>query len=312
MIPLADAEHFAVSPDWTWYILFYFFLAGLCGGSYFLSCLMRLNGNDADEPAARVGFYISFVTLLGCPVLLTLDLGKPSRFWHMLVNTTPGNEGLNFKYWSPMSVGAWGLAVFGIFATVSFVDALARDGKLPFFGWLSAIMRSPLGWVWHLLGGLVGLFIAGYTGVLLAVSNQPVWSDTWVLGGVFLASGLTGAAALMRWLIRYRADARASDVVFARFDRVFSLLELALILVFGARLIAPGTWDQAFGLPWLVLWAVVLIGLLPGLIGVGTHVPEPAPDGTAAARSASTVALVSIIVLVGILALRAAIIFSAQ
>jgi len=30
----------------------------------------------------------------------------------------------------------------------------------------------------------VGLFICGYTGVLLAVSNQPVWSDAgWVLGG---------------------------------------------------------------------------------------------------------------------------------
>ena len=57
---------------------------------------------------------------------------------------------------------------------------------------------------------LAGLFIAGYTGVLLAVSNQPVWSDTWALGGLFLASGLTGSAALLGWLVHRRPDARPS------------------------------------------------------------------------------------------------------
>ena len=32
MMPLAAAEHFVRAPDWTWWILFYFFLAGLAGG----------------------------------------------------------------------------------------------------------------------------------------------------------------------------------------------------------------------------------------------------------------------------------------
>jgi formate-dependent nitrite reductase membrane component NrfD len=45
------------------------------------------------------------------------------------------------------------------------------------------------------VGALFGLFLAGYTGVLLSVSNQPIWSDTWALGGLFLASGLSVAAA---------------------------------------------------------------------------------------------------------------------
>jgi len=125
---LADVEHFARAPEWTWYILFYFFFAGLSGGSYVIATLLRL-GNRLDEPAARVGYYISFLTLLVCPVLLTLDLGQPLRFWHMLVNTTPGDEGPIFKYWSPMSVGAWGLVVFGFFSTVSFVETLAQIGR---------------------------------------------------------------------------------------------------------------------------------------------------------------------------------------
>jgi formate-dependent nitrite reductase membrane component NrfD len=59
-----------------------------------------------------------------CPILLTLDLGKPLDFWHMLINTSSG--GPSFKAWSPMSLGAWGLLVFGAFSFVMFVVALAR------------------------------------------------------------------------------------------------------------------------------------------------------------------------------------------
>ncbi len=126
-LPLADAQHFVRGPDWTWYILFYFFFAGLSGGSYFLASLFRVAGKPADEPAARLGVYVAFAALIPCPVMLTLDLGKPLRFWHMLVNTSPGELGPAFKYWSPMSVGAWALVLFGLFVTVSFVEALARD-----------------------------------------------------------------------------------------------------------------------------------------------------------------------------------------
>ena len=61
-----------------------------------------------------------------------------------------------------------------------------------------------------IVGSVFGLFIAGYTGVLLAVSNQPVWSDTWTLGGLFLASGLSSAAAVLMLLSRYRRGAEAS------------------------------------------------------------------------------------------------------
>src|SRR5262249_32492719 len=168
-------------------ILFYFFLAGLSGGSYALATLLRLNGNPDYEPAARIGFYVAFPTMLLCPLLLTLDLGQPLRFWHMLVNTTPDQQGANFKYWSPMSVGAWALLASAVFVPVSFFDTLVRDGRLRIglTDVLADMLDGVLGKLWNILGAIVGLFIAGYTGVLLSVSNQPVWSDSWALGGLF-------------------------------------------------------------------------------------------------------------------------------
>ena len=61
---LAEAEHFVRAPNWTWYILFYFFLAGLSGGSYVLATLLRLRGDSAAEAVARLGYYVAFPTML--------------------------------------------------------------------------------------------------------------------------------------------------------------------------------------------------------------------------------------------------------
>src|SRR6266545_7238199 len=113
MMFLADAEHFVRAPEWTWYILFYFFLAGLSGGSYFIATLLRLYGTRSDEPAARLGYYVAFPTLVVCPILLSLDLTKPLRFWHMLWNKTPRHGGHTFVLLSQMWVGAGSLLVCG-------------------------------------------------------------------------------------------------------------------------------------------------------------------------------------------------------
>jgi formate-dependent nitrite reductase membrane component NrfD len=314
MTLLAQAQHFVRSPDWTWYIVPYFFLAGLAGGSYFIATLLRLWGERADEPAARVGYYAAFLAFLPCPILLTLDLTQPLRFWHMLWNTTPDSEGFNFKSGSPMSVGSWALVVFGLFATVSFLEVLVRDQKLrrPIAGRVVRLLDGPLGKLWITVGAVLGLFIAGYTGVLLAVSNQPVWSDTWALGGLFLASGLAGSAALLLLLVRYRADARASAGMLELSERLFTLLELALLVVFVLTLIPHGALDDAFGFPWILLWLVAFAGMVPGLRGLVTARLAVTADGAVVAQPLLASVSAPGLVLIGVLALRAAVILSAQ
>jgi formate-dependent nitrite reductase membrane component NrfD len=303
-------QHFAGPPDWTWYILFYFFFAGIAGGSYAVASLLRLFGRPSDEPASRLGYYTAFVALLPCPVLLVVDLGRPVRFWHMLVDTTPGQVAPTFRYWSPMSVGAWALLVFGVFATASFVAALVRDDRLELaLARLTArVMGSWFGALVTFVGMLFGLFVAGYTGVLLSVSNQPVWSDTWALGGLFLASGLSASVALLVWLTRFRRLARYSTDFLVRGEQWFQILELALIVIFAVTLVQAGTWNAAFGLPWLLLWAFVVISLVPGISGLGR--PHVSASGSIAVARMPVV--LPWIVVLGVLALRAAIIFSAQ
>ena len=57
------AEHFVRAPQWLWYVLFYFFFAGIAGGSYAVATLLRLSGDVRDESAARIGFPESVVSL---------------------------------------------------------------------------------------------------------------------------------------------------------------------------------------------------------------------------------------------------------
>jgi polysulfide reductase chain C len=291
------AEHFVKAPEWTWLILAYFFLAGLSGGTYALGTMLRLFGRPADLPASRVAFLISLPLLVLCPVFLTLDLGQPLSFWHMLINSA--NGGLNFKYLSPMSVGVWALAIFGIFSFLSFVDALVAVRRP---GSSSGLLDGGVSRAVMVVGTVFALYLCAYTGVLLSVSNQPVWSDGWPLGGLFLASGLSGSAALLLLATRYRSELRPSVDGVSAADRYFIVLEAVLIVLFLATVYLAGTAARLFGPVGIVLWLIVLAGLAAPFVA---H-RAPAPNG----RLSPIVS--PILVLAGVLALRAAIIFGAQ
>jgi len=320
------AEHFVRAPQWTWYILGYFFFAGITGGSYAVATLMRLVGDPRDEPAVRIGFYASFVALLFCPLLLTIDLGASwLKFWHMLIDVTPGDQGLNFKYWSPMSVGVWALLIFGLFPTVSAIESFVLDrrargaaadsggARFRTVAAPAAPMGGVLGRAFNIVGGVLALFIASYTGVLLSVSNQPIWSDTWMLGGLFLASGLSGSAALIALLTRYRPDAAFSLGRLHEADGYFSILELILLVAFFITVGAAGT--VGIALPFLPLWLLALVGIGASLVAARGHMrirPGGAGQSAVIARIGTDTLVVSVLVLLGVLALRAAVIFSAQ
>ncbi|MDE3193154.1 MAG: polysulfide reductase NrfD [Chloroflexota bacterium] len=290
-------EHFAVAPNWEWWILAYFFFGGIAGGTYAIGTLIRLFGAPADQGAARTAFLVSFIALIPCPIFLSVDLGQPVRFWHMLVDTSAG--GPSFKYWSPMSVGSWALLLFGVFSFVSFLGALGQSGTSALSG-VGRWLAGAAGAAWSVIGSGLGFFIAGYTGVLLAVSNEGVWSDAgWVLGGMFLASALSGSAALLLLLWRGRHDAQAGTVTRLEIaDRNFVILEAILILLFLASVAAAGTIGKLLG-ALLVLWLLVLIGLAAPFTARGARMGAPAVASP-------------LLALLGVLALRALVIFGGQ
>jgi protein NrfD len=256
---------FTASPDWAWWIILYFFVGGIAGSVFFLASLLHLFGGPADRRLVRLGYYVTFVGVCISGFLLTIDLTRPLRFWHMLIRNHTGEP--MFKSWVPMSVGAWGLLLFGLFSFLAALAALSEERERP-----RLLQSPPVRFLRRggpstavaVLGSIFGLFIAGYTGVLLAVTNRPIWADSTLLGLLFLVSGAsTGAAALILLAIWRRAGHPASIRWLAWFDRNVLLLELLVLIVF---LVSLGPVARVF-LSW---WGALL---LVGVVGAGILIP---------------------------------------
>lgn len=256
---------FTASPHWGWWIVFYFFVGGIAGTAFFLASVLDLTGQPADRPIARLGYYVAFVGAVISGILLTLDLTRPERFWHMLIESNTGRP--MFKLYVPMSVGAWGLLGFSLFAFLGALGALSEERRQPRLlqsGAVRFLRRRGPSIVIAVLGSIFGLFLAGYTGVLLAVTNRPIWADSPLLGLLFLISGAsTGAAALILLATWRRAGHPSSIRWLAWFDRRALVLELAVLVVF---LISLGSVARVF-LSW---WGVALV---VGVVGLGILVP---------------------------------------
>jgi formate-dependent nitrite reductase membrane component NrfD len=286
------------SPEWGWLIIFYFFFGGIAGGSYAIAALIYLAGAPEDRPLGRIGFYVSFPAVLLCAPLLIVDLTRPERFWHMMIQS----ETLlpMFKWWSPMSVGSWALAVFGAFSFLSFLAALAEDDRLPIRA-LGALHQGIFGKVFVALGAVFAFFLASYTGVLLSVTNRPIWADTNLLGLLFLLSGASTAAALMILLAGRRRGVPGPALrSLHRFDDWVMVLELLVLVVLVISLGAVATaWLNAWGV--LLVVGVVLAGILVPLLLHRRHF-----------LGSLSIPGASILVLIGGFILRAVVVLSSE
>jgi formate-dependent nitrite reductase membrane component NrfD len=249
--------YFTAPPEWRWLVICYFFVGGIAGGTYFLAALLDLFGELTDRPLARLGYLVAFPAIVVSGVLLIFDLQRPLRFWHMLLQSNTGWP--MFKAWSPMSVGSWALLLFGAFAFLSFLAALA---EARWVRWRRpSVLRPPglLGTLITIVGGVLGFYVAGYTGVLLSVTNRPIWADTWLLGLTFIVSAASISAALLILLAYAEGWTTTGVYALKRFDSWSLVLEFVVLIALVASL---GTVARA----WLSVWGVFL--LLVVIIGI--------------------------------------------
>ncbi|HEX9704628.1 MAG TPA: NrfD/PsrC family molybdoenzyme membrane anchor subunit [Gemmatimonadales bacterium] len=268
---------FTAAPNWTWFIIPYFFIGGLAGGAYFLAALLEWFGRPEDRTVVRAGYGVACFGAIASGVLLTLDLGRPLRFWHMLFKSEEFPS-VMFKSWSPISFGAWAILLFGLFATLSWLGARAEEGRSPA---LPALKSGVLAKLVAGIGGLLGFFVAGYTGILLSVTNRPIWADSPWLGALFLASGASTGAATLYLLGRGRGAAERTLAWLSSFDTRALVVELVILIAFIASL---GDVARA----WLSVWGALLV---LGVVGAGILLPlglhlRPARFGSLAANPA--------------------------
>lgn len=172
-------------PVWRWDIAAYLFTGGLAAGSSLLAAGGQLTGRPALRRAGRIA---ALAGVGASTYFLVNDLGRPSRFHHMLRVA---------KVTSPMSVGTWILSVFGPAAGVAAVAEAAP--LLPERGVLGLGRRllPPAGHAAGVVAAVTAPALATYTGVLLADTAVPSWHEAYPeLPAIFAGSALASGAGV--------------------------------------------------------------------------------------------------------------------
>lgn len=286
---------------WGWEIPLYLFLGGLVAGMMVIAGWFLFTGRHRQSR--------SVMALLPGLSLVLLSLGMGALFLDLEHQLYVWRLYTTFQVTSPMSWGAWILiavypALLG--ALLLSVPAFLRR-RLPALAALSDRLcaRAP---VVHgiaaanlILGGLLGI----YTGILLsALGARPLWNSA-VLGPLFLASGLSGAAALAHLVTRDRLESE----LLALADNRFLQAELVLVALFLIGLVSSTQVHiRAAG---LLLGGPFTAAFWVGVVGLGIVLPLFVQSLAVSHRIRHT-PVAPLLVLAGGLLLRFVIVYAGQ
>ena len=205
------------APVWKAAVPLYYFVGGAAGAPLVIGAAAQLDRTGQFDHLMR---RCHWTGVIGCALsgaLLVEDLGKPSRFHHML---------RVFRPTSPMNMGVW------IISAVS-PSALAaalfgnRGGLLGAFGDISGVAA-----------GLAGLALSTYTGVPVANTAVPLWQESRrILPILFGALALASAGSIFDLTLENRVSRRVTYSI-GTIGRVAEL-DTALALERHAAKISP-------------------------------------------------------------------------
>lgn len=170
---------------WTADIPSYIFLGGLAAGSSLLGAGADLTGRDSLRRSSRI---VSLAAISGSTFALIHDLGRPSRFHHMLRVAKPT---------SPMSMGSWLLVGYGPAAGLAGAAEIASLLPLPAaLGGLTRALRCSARPA-ALAAASLAPAVATYTAVLLSDTASPAWHEGYrEMPFVFAGSSAVAAGGL--------------------------------------------------------------------------------------------------------------------
>jgi len=284
---------------WGWPIATYLFLGGLAAGILLFATIYFLKGKEDEMPfTVKIAPIFTFGFIMFGLLLLVYDLHH--KLYVMELFTT-------FRIESPMSWGAWTLAVVSVLSLLwplSYIDDIETylhergwrrlDGITKFIKnlehkWIIprfVIMsfrkyRKFFAYILLFLSIILGI----YTGILLSAFNaHPLWNNS-ILGPLFLTSGVSTGSAFVMWLSNNKKERALMSTI----DMALIATELFFIIhmIMGMQA-GPEAYKQAahlfLGGEFTVIFWVIFVGfglLLPFILEAmelkGKHIPPAVP-----------------------------------
>lgn len=232
-------------PVWGTIIAWYLFLAGLGGGAFVTSTFIRFRHPDCTA-LMRIGRIVAPVAVCIGLVLLIFDaqagFQHPLRFVLLLTNFG--------------SVMTWGVVFLAVFVVVGLIVAALDLFKRPVPAWLDIV------------GMIMGLCVAVYTGCLLGVCQGfPLWNSA-LLPVLFLVSAVSTGMALVLLIGVYASpDEFNRVVVLKKFHFWLPVVELVLVaalLFITSANPSPAGWESVWALiggNWAVAFWVLFVAV---------------------------------------------------
>ncbi len=155
-------------------IAIYFYLTGLSAGSFVLSTLAYAFGIEKYRPLGKVGIVLATVLLIIAPLFLLIHVGRPLRSWYLFTY---------IHLSSPISWGSFLLTLYPINCLI--------------YGYYMFKEKQPHTRISGLIGIPLAIAVHGYTGFILAFGKgRALWNSS-IMPLLFLVSAIVSGIALM-------------------------------------------------------------------------------------------------------------------
>lgn len=181
-----------VHHDWGLPVAIDLFAAGMGAAAFLVAVMADLAGSKKFTSIRLTGAIIApWPAILGV-LLLVVDLGRPLRFWEMILKR---GDGLSiappYLMFNPGSAMSWGTWILTLFVIISLIYLIVSIIAIP-FSW-GEIATKTIG----IIGLPFALLVTTYTGVLISATSNTLWSN-YLLPFVFVSSAVvTGIAAIV-------------------------------------------------------------------------------------------------------------------
>src|SRR5450759_2521713 len=171
--------------SWGVYIANFTFLVGVAAAAVMMVIPVYIYNNDEMHDLVIFGELLSVAAIFMCLAFVTVDLGRPDRFWHLI----PGIGQLNF----PASMLSWDVLVLNGYLLLNvhicgYLLYCRYRGRVP--GKWFYIPFVFIAIVWAVSIHTVTAFL--YVGL----GGRPFWNSA-IVGPRFLASAFTAGPALI-------------------------------------------------------------------------------------------------------------------
>ncbi len=229
---------------WSILIVVYPYVTGLVAGAFILASLVKIFNVKEVQPTYRLSLLTALAFLLVAPLPLLLHLGRPERFYEILLTPNPTSAMAMFGF-----VYAWYL--MGVLLLEIWFE-YRRDLIL-----LGRETAGPLRWVYRALSlfsrdtspeavafdrraiktitviGIPSAFLLhGYVGFIFGSVKANPWWNSVLMPIVFLMSAIVSGIALVVFLYMVLSGLRKRPIDMACLDTITAYLFYAVIVDF--------------------------------------------------------------------------------